>query len=105
MAVVQLAAFWSTLCRKGLLSCAGWHACYTLALLAVFAVHLTSQRVAFPGEAQPRLRELELIVPAMLVVTALRMSPRCDRRLLWGAVILVHAAAVRMCHTLDVVSP
>ena len=69
------------------------------------AVHLTSQRVALPGEAQPRLRELELIVPAMLVVTALRMSPRCDRRLLWGAVILVHAAAARMCHTLDVVSP
>jgi hypothetical protein len=111
LSVVQLAAFGFTLCRKGLLSCAGWHAAYAALLAAVLAQHLFAAPVVVesdvatqPGrQAVARAPELAFLVPVMAVVAAARWRLGVSKYALWGAVIAAHAAAMRFAKTLDVV--
>ncbi len=105
LAVVQLSSFAMTLCRKGVLSCAGWHAFYSAALAAVFALHVFAAPVTHP--AQPgvaRVPELALMVPLMAALAVARFRLRVSKYRLWTAVILLHAAVVRFGGTLEFVS-
>ena len=104
LAVVQLAAFAMTLCRKGLLSCAGWHITYAAALGAVFAQHARSAPIRVAGEAAPRAPELWLALPAMALLAAARLRGVSKYRL-WAAAWAAHVVAMRIGGTLDVVLP
>lgn len=104
--VLQLAAFGMTLCRKGLLSCAQWHAAYAAALAAVFAMHVAGARAVHPADEaqQPRAREVLLVLPAMAAVALARLRFRANKYALWGALWAAHAAAMRFGRTLDFVT-
>ena len=93
-----------TLCRKGLLSCAGWHITYAAALGAVFAQHARSAPVRVAGEAAPRAPELWLALPAMALLAAARLRGVSKYRL-WAAAWAAHVVAMRIGGTLDVVLP
>ena len=106
LAVIQTAAFLKTLCRKGLLSCAGWHLCYAAALGAVFVQHLAAAPVIVPGEAQPRTPELHLVLLPMAAFAVLRFCCKANKYMLWSAVVVAHAAVSRAWGVLDrVVAP
>jgi hypothetical protein len=106
--VVQAAAFGMTLCRKGLLSCAQWHAAYAAALAAVFAMHVASARVTHPSDdaagAQPRAREIAMVLPAMVVLATARLRFGANKYALWAALWAAHAAAMRFGRMLDFVT-
>lgn len=104
--VVQLAAFGMTLCRKGLLSCAQWHAAYAAALAAVFVMHVAGARAVHPADPaqQPRAREVLLVLPAMAAVALARLRFGANKYALWAALWAAHAAAMRLGRTLDFVT-
>jgi hypothetical protein len=108
LSVIQLSAFCFTLCRKGLLSCAGWHAAYAAMLAAVLAQHALAAPVVVLGDGdnapRARVRELFYVVPiAACVATARWRRGGVSKYALWGAVVAAHAAAMRFAHTLDAV--
>jgi hypothetical protein len=101
LAVIQAAAFLMTLCRKGLLSCAGWHRCYAAALGAVFVQHLAAAPVLVHGESRPRTSELLLLLLPITLFAVLRFCCNANKYVLWSAMVAAHAAAARFGGVLD----
>ena len=89
LAVIQLAAFLATLCRKGFLSCAGWHVAYAALLAGVYLIMKRSTPILVDGS--PRVPEYLFIFPVVFVITSLRtVGVDVSKYVLWGAVVALH---------------
>jgi hypothetical protein len=79
---IQIAAFFMTCVRKGIITAGGWHMLYTLALLSAYAYAMTSK------EYQMTVMESILYHSMAMMFVVFRFVLDVDKYILWSVIVI-----------------